>query len=375
VGKVSEFMSQPEEERDYDKMMGELDVVGDFTQEENKRVKQLLGIDVQDLDKKFNSGSLDYVTLMKKFNFDGQSKSSAADSSSGSKSFDPEPSYGSNKEEEIELDDPEMDEWLNRDFEDKETDPKELVKNHNIPFPSHDPDYNATPKFQKTVEDFKVVSDLLKMNPLPGTKSQLPDDAKLREKGKNVMALEGMGGFNKTDGSAIGNSGSGRGRGGRVGGVFDGADKRSEGFGDLADSSCSSNLEDYKDIPTAFFEDASQEANDSILRLLHNVHASQGPEGIARGIRRAQNAMTPVRPNFPEDHPHYDKVAEMCATMEKNAHLDAEYKKDLVRMFEEAIENEDLEDDVDEFGQMPYDGPIPTPKTDAKGRVGKMRET
>ena len=63
--------------------------------------------------------------------------------------------------------------------------------------------------------------------------------------------------------------------------------------------------------------------------------------------------MTPVRPNFSEDHPHFDKVAEMCAVMEKNAHLDAEYKKDLVRMFEEAIENEELEDEFDEFGQLP----------------------
>ena len=37
--------------------------------------------------------------------------------------------------------------------------------------------------------------------------------------------------------------------------------------------------------------------------------------------------------------------------------------------------NEELEDVVDEFGQLPYDGPIPTPYTDANGRVGKIRET
>ena len=255
-------MSQPEEERDYDKMMSELDVVGNFTREEDERVKQILGTDVQDLERKFESGSLDFVTLMNKLSFDGSS------SSSDRKSYDPEPAHRSNDEESFEADDPEMDEWLNRDFEAKETDPKELVKNHNIPFPSHDPDYNATAKFQKTVEDYKVVSELSKMNAIPGTKSQLPDDARLREKGKNLMALEGMGGFSKTDGSSA-NLGTGRGRGGRVGGVFDGADKKSEGFGDLSSSDV--NVEDYKNVPSVFFEDASKEANESILRLLHNV--------------------------------------------------------------------------------------------------------
>ena len=263
MGKISDFMSQPEHERDYEKMMSDLNQIGDFTHEEDERVKQIFGTDVEDLERKFQSGSLDYVTLMKKLSFGGK-----VSATSDMKSYDPE--SGSNGEENSEVDDPEMDEWLNRAFKPSETDPRELVKNHNIPFPSHDPDYNATAKFQKTVEDFKVASELLKMNPLPGTKSQLPDDARLREKGKNLMALEGLGGFSKTDGSSA-NMGSGRGRGGRLGGVFDGADKKSEGFGDLSSSDVQ--VEDLKNVPAVFFEDASKEANESILRLLHNVRS------------------------------------------------------------------------------------------------------
>ena len=97
-------MSQPEEERDYDKMMSELDVVGNFTREEDERVKQILGTDVQDLERKFESGSLDFVTLMKKLSFDGQS------SSSDRKSYDPEPAHRSNDEENVESYNPEKDE-------------------------------------------------------------------------------------------------------------------------------------------------------------------------------------------------------------------------------------------------------------------------
>ena len=111
----------------------------------------------------------------------------------------------------------------------------------------HDPDYNAYKISEKRVEDYKVVSELLKMNAIQGTKSQLPDDARLREKGKNQLALEGMEDSVKTDGSSA-NVGTGRGRGGRVGGVFDGADKKSEGFGDLSSSDV--NAEDYKNVPT-----------------------------------------------------------------------------------------------------------------------------
>ena len=59
-----------------------------------------------------------------------------------------------------------------------------------------------------------------------------------------------------------------------MGGVFDGADKKSEGFGDLSSSDV--NAEDYKNVPTVFFEDASKEANESILRLLHNVRRCEG---------------------------------------------------------------------------------------------------
>ena len=72
-----------------------------------------------------------------------------------------------------------------------------------------------------------------------------------------------------------------------------------------------------------------------------------GPDGVvAKGIRHAQNAMTPVRDKRLKIILTLIRVAEMCAVMEKNAHLDAEYKKDLARMFEEAIENEELEDRV-----------------------------
>ena len=87
------------------------------------------------------------------------------------------------------------------------------------------------PKFQKTVEDYKVVSELLKMNAIPNEKSSWRPRHVER---KNQLAWR-MGGFSETDGSSA-NVGTGRGRGGRVGGVFDGADKKSEGFGDLSSS-------------------------------------------------------------------------------------------------------------------------------------------
>lgn len=169
------------------------------------------------------------------------------------------------------------------------------------------------------------------------------------------------GGTNLSKGSGRGGGRGGGGIGG-IGGASEGNEITLEPLGamGLEDSSAA-----YEDTPTSFFDDASEEANASVLRLLHDVHIHKGTDAYTAGVAKAQYELTPCAPTIAEDHEHYAAVAEMCETMEKNPHLDADYKRELVAMYQEQLSLPPME--LDEHGLPPYTGVMPNAKTYAKG--------
>jgi len=266
-------------------------------------------------------------------------------------------------------------EWLfDRDLTKEETDKETLLKGGSIPFPEHNPDTWASQEYKEALANKNMVTRLLQMRTPPHLKAPENDEVgdsqeeKIIRRGQNQLRLEGLEGIRAEDDSSSSRSpGRGRGRGKSVEMNADTAAASS--FGSLGEGANDANA--YKDLPASFFEDASEEANASILRLLHDVHIDKGVDAVAEGIREAQVALRPVRPNVTEDHPHFEKVMAMCETLEKNAHLDHEYKAELVRMYEEELEAP--EEELNEFGQKEYSGVMPTPRTDAKGYLGPER--
>jgi len=204
--------------------------------------------------------------------------------------------------------------------------------------------------------------------------------------GSEAGAIGGGGvGGSAVAGSALSQKPMGRGRGGGRGGggdLFDGGRGRGRG-GPAAFGTGNPTPDDfgldglqmgdgeaalaYKDAPTCFFEDASEEANASVLRLLHDVHIHNGTDAYAAGVAKAQFEMTPCKPNLPEDHEHYQKVLDMCVTLERNPWTDAEYKKGLILIYEEELAKPPPE--LDEFGLPPYEGVMPNSKTWSGGNA------
>jgi len=278
-------------------------------------------------------------------------------------------SVPSNYDDEWKKEKREINEAIGRDMTKEETDRRTLLKNNNVAFADHDPSEWLTEEYREIAGAKDVANRIFRMENPPTLKFDGRSYESVRDKGqeqiimrgKNQLRLEGVEGAE----SSVGGGGRGRGRGNPN--VNRGEISPSSTFGSLS-SQGSSTADEYKNFPTVFFEDASEEANASILRLLHDVHIHDGVDAVVEGVRAAQAAMTPVIPNLAKDHRDYEKVLAMCETLEKNAHLDREYKAELVKMYEEELESPT--DNLGEFGRPEYDGVLPTVKTDAKGFVG-----